>query len=46
MINTWIRLKRDDGTIRKLYRHWILGHTPKQQSQRWSIIRDVLHWVD
>ncbi len=30
-----------------LRRHnWILGRSPEAQSQRWSVIRDVLHWVD
>jgi hypothetical protein len=29
-----------------IYDHWILGKTANQRQPRWSIIRNVLHWVD
>jgi Na+/H+-dicarboxylate symporter/ABC-type amino acid transport substrate-binding protein len=45
-INTWIELKRRDGTIDALHRHWILGRDAVAQRPRWSVIRDVLHWVN
>jgi ABC-type amino acid transport substrate-binding protein len=45
-INTWIELKRRDGTIEALYGHWILGKQAVKRQPRWSIIRDVLHWVE
>jgi Na+/H+-dicarboxylate symporter/ABC-type amino acid transport substrate-binding protein len=45
-INTWIELKRKDGTIDRLYEHWILGRSAQGPTRRWSIMRDVLHWVD
>jgi ABC-type amino acid transport substrate-binding protein len=45
-LNTWIDLKRRDGTIDELYRYWILGQDPAPDTPRWSIIRDVLHWVE
>ena len=45
-VNTWIELKRRDGTIDALYRHWILGSDAIVRQPRWSVIRDVLHWVD
>jgi ABC-type amino acid transport substrate-binding protein len=45
-VNTWIDLKRKDGTIDRLYRYWILGQNAAAARPRWSIIRDVLHWVD
>ncbi len=45
-INTWIELKRKDGTIDALYRHWILGQNARKQTPRWSIVRNVLHWVE
>lgn len=43
-INTWIELKRRDGTIDALYGHWILGKQAAKRQPRWSIIRNVLHW--
>lgn len=45
-LNTWIELKRRDGTIDALYSHWILGKQAGQRKPRWSIIRDILHWVE
>ena len=45
-INTWIELKRRDGTIDALYGHWILGKYAVKREPRWSVIRNVLHWVD
>jgi Na+/H+-dicarboxylate symporter/ABC-type amino acid transport substrate-binding protein len=45
-INTWIELKQRDGTIEALYGHWILGKQAGKRQPRWSILRNVLHWVD
>ena len=44
-INTWIELKRRDGTIPVLYDHWILGKRAGNPTPRWSILRNVLGWV-
>jgi hypothetical protein len=43
-INTWIELKRRDGTIQALYRHWVLGERPASTARRWSLLRDVFGW--
>jgi len=45
-INSWIDLKKKDGTIEQLYNYWILGKGTTEKEPRWSIIRNVLHWVD
>jgi ABC-type amino acid transport substrate-binding protein len=45
-LNTWIELKRRDGTIDALYGHWILGKQAGKRQPRWSVIRNVLGWVD
>jgi ABC-type amino acid transport substrate-binding protein len=45
-MNTWIALKRKDGTLDAAYRHWILGQDAAPRQPRWSILRDVLHWVE
>jgi len=44
-INTWIELKRRNGTIDALYGHWILGKQAVKRQPRWSIMRDVLGWT-
>jgi hypothetical protein len=45
-INTWLELKRRDGTIDALYRHWILGQNAVPPARRWSVIRNALGWVE
>jgi Na+/H+-dicarboxylate symporter/ABC-type amino acid transport substrate-binding protein len=45
-VNLWIELKRRDGTINALYGHWILGQQAEKRQPRWSIVRNVLHWVE
>jgi Na+/H+-dicarboxylate symporter len=46
MVNTWIELKKRDGTIAALYDYWILGRNAAPKEPRWSIMRNVLHWVE
>ena len=45
-VNTWIALKRKDGTIDATYKHWILGQDAAPRQPRWSIVRNVLHWME
>jgi ABC-type amino acid transport substrate-binding protein len=42
----WIELKKKDGTIDDLFKYWILGQGAESTRPRWSVIRNVLHWVD
>ena len=45
-MNNFIKVKKGDGILDYLYNHWILGIDLERKGPRWSIIRDVLHWVD
>jgi ABC-type amino acid transport substrate-binding protein len=45
-INAWLGLQKTNGTLDQLYDKWILGKVDKQKELRWSVIRNVLHWVD
>ena len=45
-VNTWLELKKKDGTLEKIYNHWILGKGAEKKEPRWSVIRNVLHWVE
>jgi hypothetical protein len=38
-------LKKRDRTIDTLYDYWILGKNAVPKQPRWSVIRNVLHWV-
>ena len=45
-LNSWLDLKIKNGLVDLTYRQWILGEDVAGTNERWSIIRDVLHWVD
>ena len=44
-VNHWIGLVQR-GKLPRFYDYWILGKTVGDRGPRWSIIRDVLHWID
>ena len=45
-VNALMNLKKGDGTLKKLYDYWILGRFAASTRPRWSVIRDVLHWIE
>jgi Na+/H+-dicarboxylate symporter/ABC-type amino acid transport substrate-binding protein len=45
-VSEWVTLKQKNGTIDALFEHWIKGTGAAIQEPRWSVIRNVLHWVD
>jgi ABC-type amino acid transport substrate-binding protein len=44
-VNVWVDLKKRDGTIEALYDYWVLGKNAVPRQPRWSVMRNVLHWV-
>jgi ABC-type amino acid transport substrate-binding protein len=44
-INVWLELKKRDRTIETLYDYWILGKNAVPRQPRWSVLRNILHWV-
>ena len=45
-LDNWVMLKRNDGTMDKIYDYWILGKGTEPKEPRWSVISNVLGWVD
>ncbi|CAK8996885.1 C4-dicarboxylate transport protein 1 [Durusdinium trenchii] len=45
MLNGWIEFERFAGSLERLRGFWIEGGGTKKRRPRWSVIRDVLHWV-
>jgi ABC-type amino acid transport substrate-binding protein len=45
MLNYWIRMEKDYGMLDKKYDYWVLGKIPEMAEPRWSVVRNVLHWV-
>jgi ABC-type amino acid transport substrate-binding protein len=46
LVDTWLELKHSDGSVALAYDYWILGKGAKKSQPRWSVIRNVLGWVD
>jgi ABC-type amino acid transport substrate-binding protein len=46
LMNHWLTLKQKDRTIAALYDYWVLGKNAVAASPRWSVVRNVLHWVE
>lgn len=44
-LNSWLSVQKSAGTVQALYDKWILGKGVVKHSPRWSIVKDVLHWV-
>ncbi|MGI9265634.1 MAG: cation:dicarboxylate symporter family transporter [Gammaproteobacteria bacterium] len=46
-LNAWLLAEKSRGTVDSLYSHWMLGEAAKsERPPRWSVIRNVLGWVD
>ena len=45
-LELWIELRKLDGTMDRLFNYWILGQADDGKSHRWSVIRDVLGWIE
>ncbi len=44
-LNEWLALKQQQGFELKQRQYWFLGRIKPPVSERWSVIRNVLHWV-
>ncbi|MEH6569479.1 MAG: cation:dicarboxylase symporter family transporter [Halioglobus sp.] len=45
-VSNWVNLKKTEGTVTQLYDYWMLGGGAKSREPRWSVVRNVLGWVD
>jgi ABC-type amino acid transport substrate-binding protein len=46
-VNAWLTTEKARGTMDALYNYWMLGGAiHSERPPRWSVIRDVLGWVD
>ena len=45
-VDNWLELQQVSGEQQRIYDYWILGRGAVQKTARWSVIRDVLGWVD
>ena len=45
-VSAWVDMNIKNGIVDRLFTHWIGGGGAKPKEPRWSVIRDVLHWVE
>jgi Na+/H+-dicarboxylate symporter/ABC-type amino acid transport substrate-binding protein len=45
-LDYWLELEDKYGSLDKKYDYWVLGKDTGNTTQRWSIMRDVLHWIE
>ncbi|UCE77142.1 MAG: cation:dicarboxylase symporter family transporter, partial [Gammaproteobacteria bacterium] len=45
-INEWVVFATNEGMIQRSYAYWILGQGAEGKQPRWSILRNVLGWID
>jgi len=44
-LDRWLDYERLDGSFERLRKYWIEGGGTRREQPRWSVLRDVLHWV-
>ena len=45
-VNQWVLLAETTGRIETLTDYWLYGKGTEERAPRWSILRDVLGWVE
>ena len=45
-VDEWVNMQRINGSVDSLFEHWIQGQGTEPTEPRWSVIRNVLGWVD
>lgn len=46
-VDAWLEMAVRDGTVDRFFSYWIMGEDPpERRAPRWSLIRDVLGWVE
>ncbi|GIU53872.1 cation:dicarboxylate symporter family transporter [Shewanella sp. KT0246] len=45
-LNSWLSIQQSSGYIDTLYSYWILGENAQPKQPRWSVAKDVLHWIE
>ncbi len=38
-------MEEKHGSLKAKYDYWVLGKNTESRAPRWSVVRDVLHWV-
>ena len=44
-LNNWLIVEKDSGLQQAEHDYWVTGKTAVEKKPRWSVVRNVLHWV-
>ena len=44
-LDSWIEVQQRGGSFEEARDYWVLGKNAEVREPRWSVLRDVLHWV-
>ena len=45
-VNEWVIFAGSEGMFDHVYAYWVLGEGAETSQPRWSVIRNVLGWVE
>jgi Na+/H+-dicarboxylate symporter/ABC-type amino acid transport substrate-binding protein len=45
-VDEWVNMQKLNGSVNRLFEHWIQGRGAESTEPRWSVIRNVLGWVN
>jgi Na+/H+-dicarboxylate symporter len=45
-VNEWVVFATSEGMVERAHEYWVLGQGAEEGGRRWSILRDVLGWVE
>jgi ABC-type amino acid transport substrate-binding protein len=45
-LNYWLKMQDKYGDLNRKYDYWVMGNQAKEVRPRWSIIRNILHWIE
>ncbi len=45
-LNYWLKMEGEYGKLEQKYDYWILGKNAVSTEPRWSVVRNVLHWLN
>jgi len=46
LVDFWVASQERSGQVSDLYDYWILGKGAEARPPRWSVVRDVLGWIE
>ncbi len=45
-MDEWLMVQQTNGELKRAYQFWILGEGSRDKAPRWSVVRNILGWVE